>query len=115
MQPQHHQQPSFRVERINELIKRELVGLIKQQINDPRLQDLIITEIITSRDLKNAKVFYSIKNPDQKITKILKSAAGFLRKRLSKHLNLRHTPELKFFYDESPNTAARIEKLLQKL
>jgi len=54
------QQASFRAERVNELIKRELVLLLSTGTKDPRLKDVIITDVIVSRDLTSAKVFFSV-------------------------------------------------------
>ena len=53
------QQASYRAERVNELIKRELVLLLSTGTKDPRLTDVIITDVIVSRDLTSAKVFFS--------------------------------------------------------
>ncbi|HIC41370.1 Ribosome-binding factor A [hydrothermal vent metagenome] len=109
-------QPSYRVERINELIRRELVMLLKQETKDPRLQEVSVTDVLTSRDLSSAKVFYTVPESDQAIVEpLLNKASGFFRSRLSKTLDLRHTPALKFIYDSAPNTGARIEDLLSKI
>ncbi len=110
------EQPSYRVERINELIRRELTVLLKQEAKDPRLKTVSITDVLSSRDLSSAKVFYSVpENEKTVVAPLLDKARGFFRSRLSKTLDLRHTPELKFIYDSAPNTGARIDDLLAKL
>ncbi len=110
------QQISYRKERVNELIKRELVLLLKQDVKDPRLQDVVITDVIVSRDLSSAKVFFSAAEGSQKMaTSLLNKASGFFRSRLSKELDLRHTPTLSFIYDTALNTGARMDELLKKL
>jgi ribosome-binding factor A len=110
------EQPSYRVERINELIRRELVMLLRQETKDPRLQVVSITDVLASRDLSSAKVFYTAPEEQKEVVvPLLKKASGFFRSRLSKTLDLRHTPELKFIYDSAPNTGARIDDLLAKL
>ncbi|CAC9648294.1 30S ribosome-binding factor RbfA [bacterium endosymbiont of Bathymodiolus sp. 5 South] len=110
------EQPSYRVERINELIRRELVMLLRQETKDPRLQVVRITDVLASRDLSSAKVFYTVPEEQKDmVVALLKKASGFFRSRLSKTLDLRHTPELKFIYDSAPNTGARIDDLLAKL
>ena len=110
------EQTSYRLERINELICRELVLLLKKETKDPRLQKVSITDVLTSRDLSNAKVFYTVLATDKAtIEPILNKASGFFRLNLSKTLNLRHTPALRFIFDPAPNTGARIEDLLSKL
>lgn len=110
-------QPSYRIERINESIRRELICLFKTQTNDPRLQNISVTEVLTSKDLSSAKVFYSVPEAEKSIVKPLleKTASGFFRTRLSKALELRHTPSLRFVFDPAPNTGARIDELLSKI
>ncbi|SFV86804.1 Ribosome-binding factor A [hydrothermal vent metagenome] len=110
------EQNSFRVERVNELIRRELVILLRQETKDPRLQAVRVTDVLASRDLSSAKVFYTAPEEDKNtVAPLLYKASGFFRSRLSKTLNLRHTPELKFIYDSAPNTGARIDELLAQL
>ena len=110
------QQLSYRSERVNELIRRELVLLLKQETKDPRLKQVVITDVIVSRDLTSAKIFFSVDEDSIKIiASLLNKASGFFRSSLSKTLDLRHTPTLSFIYDKSPNTGARIDNLLSKL
>ena len=110
------QQLSYRTERVNELMRRELVLLLKQETKDPRLKQVVITDVIVSRDLTSAKVFFSVDADSNKIVvSLLNKASGFFRSSLSKTLDLRHTPTLSFIYDTAPNTGARIDDLLSKL
>ena len=110
------QQLSYRSERVNELIRRELVLLLKKETKDPRLKQIVITDVIVSRDLTSAKVFFSVDEDSVKIVEsLLDKASGFFRSSLSKALDLRHTPTLNFIYVTTPNTGARIDDLLNKL
>ena len=110
------QQQSFRADRVNELIKRELVQLLSTGTKDPRLQNVFITDVIVSRDLSSAKVFFSVEDDEQKqVTHLLNKASGFFRSSLSKSLELRHTPSLSFLYYKAPNTGAKMDKLLSKM
>ena len=52
------QQTIYRTERVNELLRRELVLLLKQETKDPRVKQVVITDVIVSRDLTSAKVFF---------------------------------------------------------
>ncbi len=97
-------------------MRRELVLLLKQKTNDPRLKEVVITDVIVSRDLTSAKIFFSVDEDSIKIVaSLLNKASGFFRSSLSKTLDLRHTPTLSFIYDTAPNTGARIDDLLSKL
>ena len=110
------QHNSFRIERINELVRRELVTLLKNETKDPRLSNVVITDVLTSRDLSAAKVYYTVTEQEHKeVEVLLNKAAGFFRSRLSKTIDLRHTPALRFIFDPAPNTGARIDDLLSKL
>jgi len=110
------EQVSYRAERVNELIKRELVQLLSTGTKDPRLKSVIITDVIVSRDLTSAKVFFSVDEVSHnKTASLLNKAGGFFRTSLSKSLELRHTPSLKFIYDTAPNTGVRMDDLLSKL
>ena len=110
------QQLSYRTERVNELMRRELVLLLKQETKDPRLKQVVITDVIVSRDLNSAKIFFSVDEDSIKIVaSLLNKASGFFRSSLSNILDFRHTPTLSFIYDTTPNTGARIEDLLSKL
>ena len=110
------EQVSYRAERVNELIKRELTHLLSTGTKDPRLKEVIITDVIVSRDLTSAKVFFSVDDESHnKVSALLNKASGFFRTSLSKSLDLRHTPSLKFVYDTAPNTGARMDDLLSKL
>ena len=110
------QQISYRTERVNELMRRELALLLKQETKDPRLKQVVITDVRVSHDLTSAKVFFSVDEDSNKIVaSLLNKASGFFRSSLSKTLDLRHTPTLSFIYDTAPNTGARIDDLLSKL
>ena len=109
------EQASYRIERINELIRRELTLLLRTATKDPRLSDVVITDVLASRDLSSAKVFYTVTKDKAVVEPLLGKASGFFRSRLSKTIDLRHTPELRFIFDPAPNTGTRIERLLSKL
>ena len=110
------QQQNIRADRVNELIKRELVLLLSTGTKDPRLRSVVITDVSVSRDLTSAKVFFSVDyDSNKKVTHLLNKAGGFFRSSLSKSLELRHTPSLNFIYDKAPNTGARMDDLLSKL
>ena len=109
---------SNRIQRINEDIQRILASLFRD-IKDPRVKQGIvsITEVETTSDLKQAKVFLSVfgVNSEKEFIKGLKSATGYLRSELSKSLSLRNTPQLIFELDNSIERGARISSILADL
>ncbi len=108
---------TYRVERVNSLIREELSDLLHRQVKDPRLGGFIsITEVETAPDMRHAKVYISYLGDDEKkqeVIKVLTSASAFFRRELSKRLKMRHTPELEFRLDISIERGDRIERLIE--
>ena len=108
-----------RRERVGELIREEISELIRREVKDPRLSGLIsVTEVVTSPDLRHAKVFFSIMGTEEEkrqVEKGLAAASGFLRKGLGERLSLRYTPELSFHRDESIERGSRLLELIKEV
>ena len=49
-----------RVYRIGSVIRKEIAQIIQNDINDPRIKDVVITDVEISKDLKHAKLFFII-------------------------------------------------------
>ncbi len=110
---------SHRIERVNQLIRQEISELLQREIKDPRLSNFIaVTEVVTSPDLKYAKVFISfISNQQQKQEALdaLTGASNFLRKEMAKKIRLRRIPELSFHWDDSIERGAHIIELIDQI
>lgn len=105
---------NYRRGRINDEMQKEL-AMILREVKDPRVKDafISITAVEATGDLKYAKVYYSAMMGDKKeVAKGLRSCAGYIRKQLAQRLNLRMTPELSFYEDNSIAHGAHISKLL---
>lgn len=109
---------SNRIGRINEEIQKELSSLIRN-LKDPRVQDTMIsiTHVETTPDLRYAKVFVSFLQEERAADALkgLKSASGYLRRELSRALQLRYTPELVWTLDDSITYGAKMLKLINSL
>ena len=109
----------LRVTKIADRIKEEISEmLVTGQISDPRLTQIFITDVSIDRELMYANIFVSSiegKDASQMILDGLESASGFLRSVLSKRVELRNFPKLRFFWDETPERAERIERLIDSL
>ncbi|MCX6012554.1 MAG: 30S ribosome-binding factor RbfA [Chloroflexi bacterium] len=108
-----------RTEKINAAIRADISDIIKRRIKDPRLGNLVsITEVITSGDLKHARVFISVLGSEEEkrgSLACLLSAAGFIRKELSERLTLRYVPELLFERDDSIEHGSHVLDIIMKL
>ncbi|MEZ6029122.1 MAG: 30S ribosome-binding factor RbfA [Hyphomonadaceae bacterium] len=109
--------PSQRQLRAGELIRHALMDILaREEFDDPALhgKSITITEVRISPDLKNASAFAAPLGGEDmaKTIEALNRAAGFLRGRLSREVDMRYTPNLRFVADDSYDEARRIDQLL---
>jgi ribosome-binding factor A len=100
-------------DRIAVLVAEMLQGRIK----DPRLGFVTVTEAKLTNDLREATVYYTVYGSDEardETAKALRSATGIIRTEVGRQLGLRHTPSLTFVPDAIPDTAARIDDLVEQ-
>jgi ribosome-binding factor A len=107
-----------RADRVADLLKMEIADLLLKQVRDPRIGSVTITGVKVTDDLRTAKVFFVEMGKDTCSAEIqagLRTATGFLRRELSRRLQLRHVPEILFFYDPSFAYGSRIDTLLKEI
>jgi ribosome-binding factor A len=107
-----------RHERVEEAIKKEVSTIIHDELKDPRIGFVTVTRVELTKDLRNAKIFYSVlgKEESQKKTKLaLDSALGFIRSLVAQRINMRFAPELIFKEDHSTEYSVKIEEILNKI
>jgi ribosome-binding factor A len=106
-----------RMRRIDEAMREVLSGAITTEIKDPRVGFVTVTAVETSPDLRHARVYVSVLGEDavrRRSMAGLQSAHGYLQKRVSGELRLKHTPTLEFLYDDSLDRGMRIAELLEE-
>jgi ribosome-binding factor A len=98
-------------------IQRILSELLSLKVSDPRLKNVIISEVKVTKDISTAKVYFLILNQQNKakqIESVLIKATGFLKKEMSAQLNLKKLPHLIFIYDTKEQDALYMNKLIDK-
>ena len=108
--------PFSRADRVGGLIQQVLSNLLKKNIKDPRLKMATITGVKVSRDLKQARIYFTTSGGIQKKGDTIKgfsSAHGFIKRTLAHELGLKYMPDIKFFYDESLEYGAHIDELIK--
>ena len=108
----------LRIEKIQELMKQEISKIILQELKDPRIGFVTVTQVEVSRDLSLAKVYISIMGSEEQIEgswKGLQSSLGFIRREVGHRIRLRITPELRFVLDKSLDYSDHIQKLLLQI
>jgi ribosome-binding factor A len=107
-----------RQDRVAEAIRQEASIIIHDKLKDPRLGFVTITKVEIARDLRFAKIFFSVLGDDKahKETKeALDSSLGFVRTLIAERLNLRFAPEIAFYEDRSTEYSVRIEEILNQI
>jgi ribosome-binding factor A len=107
-----------RSDRVGDLLVELIAELLRKEIRDPRLGAVTITAAKVTKDLRQARIYFSLlgrREDKQEAQAGLESATGFMRSKIGKQLNLRFVPTLEFFYDETPDEAQRIEDLLKQV
>ena len=109
----------IRPERVAELMKREIAGILARDLRDPRVSTMVsVTEVEVSHDLSFARVFVSLLaegEERERALAALQRAAGFVRHQLAPRLGLREVPGLRFVHDTSIERGARVEEILKKI
>ena len=106
-----------RAERVSDAVQQELAVLISDNVRDPRVGMLSVTDVDISRDLAYAKIHVSFvgersqEEIDQGIA-ALNGASGYLRKLLAASIKLRITPKLSFLFDESGRRGQHLSALI---
>jgi ribosome-binding factor A len=103
--------------RVDEAIRQVIGEAAAGELKDPRVGFVTVTDVRTSADLSQARVYVSVlgDEPCREATlEGLRSAHGYLQRRLASELRLKRTPTLAFVYDDTTDKALRIDALIDK-
>ncbi|MDI6592027.1 MAG: 30S ribosome-binding factor RbfA [Patescibacteria group bacterium] len=108
---------SKRIQRVNQLIKRELSQILLREIDLEREILITVTRVETSVDLSQSKVFLSImpENQAAKAIQILNQLIYKLQQKLNKRLKMRPVPQIKFLEEKKTREAGQIEEILEEI
>ncbi len=110
--------PTHRPERVSERIRQEISVMFDREIQDSRLENINVTRVEVSGDLRHAKVFVSPRGAqvnDTEMMDALAHAAGFFRRRLAQSLELRYAPEIHFQLDRSIELGEHFIRVLEQV
>lgn len=109
---------TIRQQRVTELLYEELSIMVANELDDPKLSLVTVLGVQVSKDLRNAKVFVNHQEEEvsrKEVLKGLERATPYLRSQLAERCSLRMVPELLFYYDDTPEKAARVDELLRQI
>lgn len=106
---------SDRMRRIDEAIRQVVGDAVASDLKDPRVGFVTVTDVRTSADLSHSRIYVSVlgeRSERERTLDGLKSAHGYLQRRIASELHLKRTPTLQFEYDDTTDKAMRLEALL---
>jgi ribosome-binding factor A len=115
-------QKTNRAERVAERLKSELMEfLLRGGLREPALAAVYITQVAVTDDLRHARVYFRLTQPevddkDRSAAKAaLERASGYLRRELGPRLQLKYMPDFTFFWDEGLDRAARVDAIIAEI
>lgn len=108
---------NLRIARLNHTYMEEISIILREEVKDEDLKEAVITGVDVTNDLSYAKVYFTVFNKEHKkeILESLNNAAPFIRGQLAQRIEIRHTPELRFVYDNSEENGEKIDKIIDQL
>ena len=107
---------SVKIERLNHQFQEVISEILYKEVKNPDLKFVTITGCEITNDLSFCKVYFTVLGKDtNEIKKELDNAASFIRGEISKRVEIRHTPELRFIFDESIEYGEKIEKIINEI
>ena len=107
-----------RVEKVQELMKQEISDIILHDLKDPRIGFVTVTSVACTEDLREAKIYVSVKGDEKGVQESLAGlnrALGYVRREIGRRIRLRFTPEISFALDTSLNYSDHIQRILNTL
>lgn len=108
---------NVKIERLNHLFMQEISMILMTEIKNKDINFVTITDVEITNDLSFAKIYYTTLNESKKedVQTALNKSASFIRGKLSNNIDIRHTPELKFIYDDSVAYGEHIENIIKEI
>lgn len=108
---------SYRIEKINQLIREIISGLIQKEVSFKPDVFVTVFKVDTAKDLSHTKIFLSVFPIEERnyVIKTLEKEAFYLQKEMNKKLHLRIFPKLRFVLDNTQEKASEIEEIIDKI
>jgi ribosome-binding factor A len=110
--------PSRRVLKANQAIREVVSTAILHDLNDPRVQDVTVTGVEVTPDMRQAKVFVSVMGNETKqqlSLRGLQSSAGYLQSKVANRIETRYTPRLEFVLDQGVKKLLEMAEILHRV
>ena len=105
-----------RTQRIQSIIGKNISEIIQFELKNPRIGFCTVSEVWVSSDFSYARVyvtFLGVKYPKQNLEELNKTR-GYVRSSLAKKIDIRKTPEITFYLDETYEKMNHLDEVLKK-
>lgn len=108
---------NIKIERLNHNYQEVISSILMLEVKDNDIKFVTITGVEVTNDLSFAKVYYTVLDESKKESTAiaLEKAAPFIRSKLAEKIEVRHTPELRFVFDNSIAYGEHIDELIKKI
>lgn len=108
---------NVKIDRLGSSFVKVISEILATEIKDENIKFVTITSCDVTNDLSFAKVYFTVFDMEKKkeTIKALDKAKSFIRGEISKRIKIRHTPELRFIFDDSIEYGNKIERLINDI
>ncbi len=109
---------SRRVQKAAAAIRQVVSMAILTELKDPRVQNVTVTRVEVSGDMRESTVHVSVMGDDaqQRLSLTgLKAASGFLQAKVAERIETRYTPRLKFQLDRGVKNSIEVARILHEV
>ena len=109
---------SRRVLKVAEAIREVVSMAILTELQDPRIANVTVTYVEAAADLRQAKVYVSVRGDETQQRLCLhglQHAAGYLQQKISQRVDTRYTPKIQFELDMGVKRSVEMGQLLNQL
>ena len=109
--------PNRRMHRVGDLLQ-EVASDVLRQIKDPAVEGALITitSVQVSADMSQAKFYVTVMNrPTGEVVEALNRASGFVRREITRQVNMKRVPAVQFVFDDTLEQGMRVQQLLHQV
>ncbi|MCC6293879.1 MAG: 30S ribosome-binding factor RbfA [Bryobacterales bacterium] len=107
-----------RSERVAEALREELGEIINYELNDPRITNVSVTEVLFPPGARQVHIRLTIQGSpaeQAECLQVIQKASSFIKAQIAERIDMFRMPELKFFADLDPETRRKQNDLLRRI
>ncbi len=107
-----------RTDRVREQLKREISAVLRETVKGYDLTAVTVTDVEISKDLKFAKVFYTVMGDDdqqRELARVMTKVCPVVQAEAGARLGIRVVPKLEFVLDQAIERGMRLGELFSQI